>query len=493
MSKRYGAVRALRDVSLAVEPGSVVGLCGHNGAGKSTLVKALAGLVRPDEGEIRVDGRPVRLRDPQHAQAEGIALVAQELSVVGALTVAENLFLGNIGLPMVMGRRRKHALARTLLDRVGLAHIAPGTPVEDLRMGERQLVEIARLLGRDAQLLILDEPTASLSEVEARRVFAAIRSAAGEGRSVLYVSHRLDEVLDICGHVVILRDGALVATSAARDLDRDKLISLMLGEAGRERADPRASGVAKGAPVSIVGLRVPGRVSDFDLQAQGGQIVGLAGQLGSGVSEVLRACAGLIPDADGEVMIGPLRLKLGSPVRSLNAGFVYVSNDRQHEGLFLHQSIARNLTATRLAAISVMGVLSRRRAAAVVTRLAALVGIDRRRLRSAVADLSGGNQQKVLIGRCLERTGSEVLLLDDPTRGVDVGGRADIHRLMRHAAADGAFVLFASSEIDEVLELSDLIVTMARGGVVSRLSRGQADMALVLGDVTGTRREAAST
>ena len=484
ISKRYGAIRALRDVSLAVERGRVVALCGHNGAGKSTLVKSLVGLVRPDQGQILVHGNPVHLRGPQDAQAHRIALVDQELSVVPVLSVAENLFLGNLGQPLIRRPRANHAAAAALLERVGLGHIAPGTPVERLRMGERQLVEIARLLGRDANLLILDEPTASLSDIEIRHVFAAIRAAVAQGRSVIYVSHRLDEIFEVCDEVVVMRDGAVVATAAVSELDRSRLIELMLGEAGQELR-PLEEERASGPGLTVTGLTVPGNVRDFNLRASAGQIVGLAGQVGSGTSEVLRAIAGLVPDATGEVVTAR-RLRLGSPTRAARAGIVYISNDRQREGLFLGQPTGANLTATRLRSLSRLGVLRAGRASATERHLAELVGVERRRLGSAVAELSGGNQQKVFIGRGLDRASTAVLLLDDPTRGVDVGGRAEIHRLIRHAAA-GALVIFSSTELDELLELSDVIVTMFRGAIVSTQPRAQLGPADVLAGMTHAR------
>ena len=486
LSKSFGAIDALKEVSLTVRPGTVVGLCGHNGAGKSTLVKSLVGLVRPESGEIIVGGTPVRLRDPQEAQAHGIALVDQELSLVPVLSVADNIFLGNAGRPLLTHRRSQNAAARALLDRVSLSHISPATPVEELRMGERQLVEIARLLGRESKVLILDEPTASLSEAETQNVFSAIRHAIEQGRGVIYVSHRLDEVLSICDEVVVLRDGTEVATEPVATLSRTRLIELMLGEEGKERSAPVREG-SPGPSVRIRGLSVPGRVRSFDLDLPGGRIVGLAGQVGSGASEVLRALAGLVPNASGEVVLGDGRLRLGSPVRSLAAGAVYVSNDRQGEGLFLGQSASHNLTATRLGAISRLGVLSRSAGSSVVQRLAELVGVDPRRLRTPVVNLSGGNQQKVLIGRCLEREDTRLLVLDDPSRGVDVKGRADIHRLVRHAASAGTPVLFASTELDELLELSDVIVTVFRGEVVSMVDRENARASSVLADMTHAR------
>jgi ABC-type sugar transport system ATPase subunit len=486
-TKRYGAIQALRGVSFSVPRSSVVALCGHNGAGKSTLVKSLVGLVKLDDGEIRIDDDAVQLRDPRDAQAHGVALVDQELSLVPALSIADNLFLGNFRQPFRTRRGQRDATAKALLERVGLGHLSLSTRVEALRMGERQLIEIARLLGRDSRVLILDEPTASLSDAETQRVFAAIRNAIAQGHSVIYVSHRLDEVLSISDRVVVLRDGAMVADEPAASLDRARLIELMLGEEGREFAAVER-GEGGGTTVEIRGVEVPGSVRGFDLQARGGQIIGLAGQVGSGASEVLRAIGGLMPDASGSVTIGGRSLRLGSPVRSLAAGAVFVSNDRGGEGLFLGQATSHNLTAIRLGRLARGAVLSRRRTTTVVKALADLVAIDTGRLRSEVGNLSGGNQQKVLIGRTLERSGTHLLLLDDPTRGVDVAGRAEIHRLVRHAAANGAVVVFASTELDELLELSDVIVTMFGGTIVSHVPGREAKAAALLADMTHVRK-----
>lgn len=484
VSKAYGAVRALRGVSMAVRRGEIHGLCGHNGAGKSTLVKVLVGLVHPDEGEVRVDGQPVALHGTHDAQRHGIALVDQELSLVPDLTVAENLFLGSVGLPFVRLQRREHQRARALLHRVGLSHVSPRTLLQELSMGERQLIEIARLLGRDAKLLILDEPTATLTDAEIERVFAAVRAVVAGGASVIFVSHRLGEVLSFCDRVTVFRDGALVGTRSVQDLKREDLVGMMLGEQGMSGRMSVESRVRRDGGVRVEGLTVPGRLWDFDLTAQPGTVIGLAGQIGSGASEVLRAIAGLEPRASGLVAIDDRPLALAAPKRALRAGVHFVSNDRKGEGLFLEQSIADNLLATRLDQMSFLGVLRRRSMRDQARSLAELVGVDVQRLGARVGAFSGGNQQKVFVGRCLDRPDLRLLLLDDPTRGVDVGGRAEIHRLVKHAGASGATVLFASSELDEILELSDEVVVLFAGRVVARHGREQATAAAVLHDMT---------
>ncbi len=483
ITKRYGPISALDEVSFDLRPGEVHALLGHNGAGKSTFVKVLAGIVQPDSGELLVDGAVASFRNPRDAQAQKIAVVDQELSLVPTLTVGENIDLGNIAAGLGRGRRRRERLER-LLARLGLEDVGIDTPVEELAIGERQLVEIARGLSRDAKVLILDEPTATLSESEIERVFRAVREIVAEGRSVIFVSHRLGEVLALCDRVTVLRDGRRLASRDVGDLDRAGIVRLMLGEAAE--IEVLRAPKTLGAPnqVRITGLSVPDRVRGFDLDAARGEVVGIAGQVGSGASEVLRALAGLIPEARGSVVVGDAHMRLGAPHRSQRAGVVFASNNRKGEGLFLDQSIAQNLVATRLGSVTRAGILDRGAISALAERLADLIGVDRKRLDLPVGYLSGGNQQKVFLGRSLEQRDARLLLLDEPTRGVDVGGRADIHRLILHAAAEGNTVIFASTELDEILDLADTVVTMFAGRVVSIASREQSTAADVLADMT---------
>jgi ABC-type sugar transport system ATPase subunit len=483
-SKSYGAVRALRDVSFDVRPGEVHGLCGHNGAGKSTLVKILVGLERPTEGEIRVRGDVVHFNGTADAQRQRIGVVDQELSLVPQLTVAENVFLGHVDAPFLTSKARLHRHARPLLARVGLAHVPPSRAVEDLEIGERQLVEIARLLGRNAEILILDEPTATLTDAEIERVFETIRAVSRHGAGVVFVSHRLDEVLSLCNRVTVLRDGVNVGTRPVAELTKRDLVQMTLGPEGRELPTTHRARQERTGVVRIRGLHVSDRVSGFDFEAPPGTIVGLAGQIGSGATDILRAIAGLNPNTKGEVMIEGRRVPLASPRGAVRAGVHFLSNDRKGEGLFLDQSLEYNLVATRLSELTTLGVLRRARMRREARALGGLLGVDLRRMAAPVRVLSGGNQQKVFVGRSLKRPRLALLLLDDPTRGVDVGGRAEIHRLVRLAADAGAAVIFASSELDEILELSDVIVTLFAGKVVSQRRRGEATAAQVLSEMT---------
>src|SRR6478672_10883622 len=429
-SKSYGPVRAVRSLSLDVRAGEVHAICGHNGAGKSTLVKALVGLVRPDAGVIRFDGVELSLRNPQDAQAHGIALVNQELSLVPELSVEDNVFLGGLDVPLLYRRRRLSEQARSVLDQLGLRHVQLGTAVETLSIGERPLVEIARLLVRDARLLILDEPTATLSKPEIERVFRATRDLVAQGRSVIFVSHRLDEVFELCDRVTVLRDGRRVATHEIHEIDRRSLIEHMLGEMEGAKAMGEHEHAEPGSGETVVriqGLTVPGSVEGVSLVLERGLITGLAGQVGSGTSTILRALGGLVPGVSGTVSVRGRAVLLNTPRRAVDAGVLYIPNDRQREGLFLGQTVQRNLIVARLRRLSRLGVLLRRRAHRVARELAGMAGVPVERLGSPAGSLSGGNQQKVLLGRALELEGTALLALDEPTRGVDVGGRADIH------------------------------------------------------------------
>jgi ABC-type sugar transport system ATPase subunit len=476
LSRSFGGVPAVREVSFTVGAGEIHALCGHNGAGKSTVVKMLSGQLTPDRGRILIGGTAVRLRSRQAAQRLGIALVDQELSVVPALTVLDNLLLGEFAAPLITRRRGALARCRQVLDELGLTRVEPDQPLATLGLGERQLVEIARALSQDARLVILDEPTATLSDVESERVFAAVRRVAARGCSVLYVSHRLAEVLRLCDTVTVLRDGRHVGTSPAADLTVDELIVRMLGETPHRLAARAAPDPDPGRALRIERLAVPGRLSEFTLTALPGRIHALAGQVGSGAADVLRALAGLHPGATGSVALRERAVRFRDPVACARVGVAFVSNDRKSEGLFLDKTIRWNLVATRLPDLASAGVLRPRREQRAVQRLAASSGLAADRLGATVAALSGGNQQKVFVGRNLDRDNVFALLLDEPTRGVDIGGRAAIHRLLRSAADAGLVVLFASTELEELLELGDVIITMRDGRVVGRYD----------GDVDGT-------
>ena len=483
LARSFGGVPAVIDVSIALRAGEIHALCGHNGAGKSTVVKMLSGQLDPDGGRILVDEEPVQMRSRSAAQRLGVALVDQELSVVPALTVMENMLLGDLDAPLVNRRREAVGHCRRVLDDMGLDGVHPDQLVSSLSIGQRQLVEIAKALSQRARVVILDEPTATLTGLETHAVFSAVRRVAARGCAVVFVSHRLGEVLDLCDRVTVLRDGHLVATTASQELTVESLIVQMLGEAPQRSGTARGPDPDLGHALRFERLAVPGRLEAFSLTAHAGRIHALGGQVGSGAADVLRALAGLHPGATGAVELRQVRVPLGDPVAAVRTGIAFLSNDRKSEGLFLDKSVAANLVATRLPGLARRGIVRRRRERQARQSVAALAGLPDDRLDEPVAALSGGNQQKVFVGRCLGREDVYALLLDEPTRGVDVGGRSAIHRLLREAAQAGMVVVLSSTELEELLELGDVIITMHDGQVVGRYDAG-VDGATLLRDMT---------
>jgi ABC-type sugar transport system ATPase subunit len=483
VTKRFHGIAVLREVSLSFGRSEIRAICGENGAGKSTLVKILTGVHRIDEGEVFLDGRLCDIRYPQQAQELGIALVSQELSLAPNLSVLDNIWLGNREVPLFYRRQSLRERAQRALDQVGLHELSLDTLVEQLSIGQRQLVEIARMLTRNARILVLDEPTATLSDVEIERIFKALRSLRAEGKTIIYITHRLGEVFEICDSVSVLRNGVLVGTRRTQEIDRSELMAMMLGRSIGEMYPSWQD--AAGAPMLAVSdLRVPGVVHGIDLVARGGAVTCIAGQVGSGANDVLRALAGLVVEATGRLSIEGNPLPLRSVPAARDAKVQFISEDRAGEGIFLHLDVSRNLVATQLELHSRLGFLNRKKLRATASRLAAAVGVDSERLRSRADELSGGNQQKLAFGRSIRSSEVGVLLMNEPTRGVDVGARAEIYRLIRTFCDRGCAVVLASSDIEEVLGMGDFIITMYRGRQVGHYGRAEADLHQVLGDIT---------
>jgi ribose transport system ATP-binding protein len=480
ISKRFGSIQALSDVSLEVRAGEVMALVGENGAGKSTLVKILVGLHRPDEGQIFLEGKETDLSSVRRAEGARIAIVQQELSLVRTMSIAENVFLGDTRAQTWRTPRRLVTLAAPFLERVGLGSLDPRQPVGSLSVAERQLVEIARLIARDARVLILDEPTAALSDREIERVMEVVRSVRSEGRSVIYVTHRLGEVFALADRVTVFRDGRSQPPVAVSELDLGRLVERMLGVPLQNLYPPRSAGFGE-TVLRVRGLEMDTLAEPVDLEVRAGEILGLAGQLGSGSSRLLRGLAGVQPRT-GSVTVRDISIPPRAIRRAVRSGLVYCSADRKVDGLFLGRDVDENLTSTALGRVSTSGWLSHRRERRLAAELATRFRIDRARLGSAAETLSGGNQQKVALGKWLAPEPA-VLLVDEPTRGVDVGARAEIYSHLRSLADSGLAIVFASSDMQEVLGLADTIATFYRGHLVNVAPVQETSAAAVMREV----------
>jgi rhamnose transport system ATP-binding protein len=484
VGKSFGAVHALVDVHLELRAGEVHGLVGENGAGKSTLVKILAGVHAPDTGVLTLDGAPVRLGGPADARAAGIAVIYQEPTLFADLSVAENIFISRQPL---RGLRRidpaaTRERARELFARLGV-QLDPDRPARGLSIADQQLVEIAKALSFDARILIMDEPTAALSGVEVERLFAVVRSLRAAGVAVLFISHRFDEVFALCQRVTVMRDGRWVSTDRAEDLDVGELVRRMVG---REisRLFPKEEAHIGDVVLRVRGLTRRGVFDNVTFDVRAGEIVALAGLVGAGRSEVIRAVFGIDRYDAGEVMVAGVALPPNRPAAAVAAGMALVPEDRRQQGLVMELSIERNATLTRRWSLAKFGLLARgaeRRAAREWTQR---LQVKANRLGDPVSTLSGGNQQKVVLAKWLS-TAPKVLIVDEPTRGIDVGTKAEVHRLMSELAGDGVAVLMVSSELPEVLGMADRVLVMHEGRLVREISRDAADEESVMLAATG--------
>lgn len=481
VAKSYGAVKALQQASLTLRAGSVMALLGENGAGKSTLVKVLSGAVRPDRGTIRVEGRDV-LGMPLREHRELVAVVQQELSIVGTLTVGENVFLGNSSTPRVRRMRDLAAAARPLLERVGLTHVDPLAPAATLSIAEQQLVEIARVVARAAPVIVFDEPTATLNDHEIKRVHEVVRRLASDGKGIIYVTHRLGEIFEIADVITIVRQGVAYPSEEVSTLDVDAVIERMIGRRLEELYPPRAENF--GDPVlTLTGALTEGLREPITMTARAGEIVGLAGQIGCGAPQLLRAVVGRQRITGGEVRLrGDVVTGLGV-AGAMDRGVAFCSDDRKYDGTFQPLSVRANFSSPILAGVSRWGWLSRSRERERVDPLALAVGVDPSKLPMAVSSLSGGNQQKVALGKWLSIEPG-LLLIEEPTRGVDVGARAEIYALLRRLADEGLCVVFASSDLAEVHGLSDTVATFFRGRLVRMMPAADWTEASIFADVT---------
>jgi ribose transport system ATP-binding protein len=473
LGKAYG-VKVLEDVSLDLRPGEVHAIVGENGAGKSTLAKILAGLVRPDAGRMTLRGQPFAPRGRGDARARGIAIVHQELSAIATLTVAETLFLDR--LPARAGfvdRRRLREDARAVLTRGGLGDTDPDRLIGTLGLGHLQLVEIAAALARRCDVLLLDEPTAAQSPRESSLLFEQMARLRAEGAALVLITHRLEEVARTADRISVLRDGRLVATCPAADLPRDEIVRLMVGRALTE-AVPRTEATQGEVALRVEGLSGRG-YRNVSFEVRRGEILGLAGLMGAGRTELLRGVFGADPRVSGRVFVGSAATPaaITRPADAVRLGLALLPEDRKTQGLLLPASVRANVTLGSLhRAAGALGNVRGREEEALARPVVEALGVKARSLDQPVAELSGGNQQKVMLGRAFLQDPA-VLLVDEPTRGVDVGARDEVHRQLRELALRGKAIVVASSEIEELFKIADRILVVARGRVAASFHRAE--------------------
>ncbi|MGA7213913.1 MAG: sugar ABC transporter ATP-binding protein [Terrimicrobiaceae bacterium] len=494
--KSFPGVRALRGVSLEVFPGEVHALLGENGAGKSTLIKVLSGVHSPDEGEMRIRGRVVHFSEPGQAQAQGIATIYQEFSLYPELSVAENIFSGHI--PRTLGGfaldwRRAEREAATLLQSLDAADISVRARTGSLSVGNRQRVEIAKALSLKARVLILDEPTAVLTQHDVERLFAIVRNLRSRGAAIIYISHRLDEIFALADRVTVLRDGQWVATQKVEDITEAELIRQMVGRALEEEpiihdAPARRDGNEGKPPILRASnlSRAP-LLSDASLTLHAGEIVGLAGLIGSGRSELAQAIFGTLPPESGVIEVEGRVVTIRNPEDAIRLGIAYVPEDRGRQGLVTAMSVGQNVSMTRLKHLKRGPFLDFNGEKLLAEGYVESLRIKTPNVRETVRNLSGGNQQKIVVAKWLA-TKPRILIVDEPTRGIDVGARAEIHRLIVALARDeGLAVVVISSDLQEVLRLADRVLVMHEGRITGEFTRAEATQEAVLTAALGNR------
>jgi ABC-type sugar transport system ATPase subunit len=482
VGKSFGPTRALDAVSLELYPGEVHVLAGENGAGKSTLIRILSGAITDYEGMLRVGGRPARFSGPEAARTAGVATIHQELSLIGPMSVADNLLLAEPGGFWVPRSRREQARRR--LAGLGL-QIDLDARVESLPISVQQQLEIARALMRDASALVMDEPTSALSDADAERLFERIEELRRQGRGILYISHRMEEIFRLADRISVLRDGRRVLTAAARQLDQGRLVSAMVGrslEPPAPRSGPKRGEILLSA--RSLARRGPVTLEEISFDLRSGEILGLAGIAGSGASTLLHALFGSLGPLDaGSVRLAGEPLSPRSPAASIRRGVVLLGSDRALS-LIAELPITHNATLSSLRRFSRAGFVERGAERAAASAILGRLRLSTAELGAPVRQLSGGNQQKVALARCLLAE-PRLLLLDEPTRGIDVGAKAEVHALIRELAAAGIGVLLVASEMEELLALSDRILVLYRGRIADRLERQEFSRERVLASAMG--------
>jgi rhamnose transport system ATP-binding protein len=484
VSKSFGPVAAVQEVSLPLYAGEAHALLGENGAGKSTLVKILAGVHGADSGELLMDGEPVVFKGPAASRAAGVSVIYQEPMLFADLSVAENIFMGR--QPLGVGRRIDRAAmnreATEVFTRLGV-QLDPERAARGLSVADQQIVEIAKALSFNARVLVMDEPTAALTTVEVGRLFEVIQTLRDQGAAVLFITHRLEEAFASCQRVTIMRDGRSIRTAPIEDVTIDDIIRSMVGR-DLDTLFPKTATEPGEVVLDVEHLCRGGVFDDISFQVRRGEIVALAGLVGAGRSEVARAVFGIDRRTSGTVRVHCAELPNGKPLAAMNAGVALVPEDRRQQGLVMEMSIDQNVALASLGRLRRFGLIRRSSERELATTWAGRLQLKFSRMGNTVSTLSGGNQQKVVLGKWLARNPS-LLIIDEPTRGIDVGTKAEVHRLLNGLVADGVAVLMISSELPEVLRMADRVLVLREGRITAEFTRAEADEDSVMRAATG--------
>ena len=485
-AKAFGGVQALKGAALTLYPGEIHALLGENGAGKSTLLKALAGVHKIDSGSITLNEKTFEQGSTRAARDQGIAVIYQEPSLFPDLTLAENVFVGRqLEKGGVVDWKSMEQQAKSLFDQLGVK-LDPSIRARGLSIADQQIVEIAKALSIQATVIVMDEPTAALSSKEVDRLFKVARSLEAQGCAVVFVSHRLDEVFALCSRITIMRDGATVGTDLAKNLNEAKVIKLMVG---REISElyPKLPAKIREVVLNVEGLNLAGQFADISFQVRSGEIVGLAGLVGSGRSEVVRAVFGVDKYDKGSVSLNGKKLRNGNAAANMNAGLALVPEDRRQQGLFMPTSIAKNSAVTLLKKLAKLFIVRAKSESQLAAEWGKVLQLKYADIQDPVDRLSGGNQQKVVLAKWLA-TEPKLLIVDEPTRGIDVGTKSEVHRLLSQKAQEGMAIIMVSSELPEVLGMADRVLVMREGRMVGEFDRKQATAEKVMAAATGVTK-----
>jgi len=485
ISKSFGKVNVLKNVSFSLKKGEIHALMGENGAGKSTLMKILTGIYPKDAGTIRVRGQEVEMNHPKEAEQMGIAVIHQELNIIPQLTVMENMFLGRdlcYGRTGILRTREMKKKTREYLAQLGV-HLDPDTEAGTLSIGQQQMIEIARALSLNAEVLIMDEPTAALTDREIEALFKVMKGLRARGVGIVYVSHRMEEIFSICDRISVLRDGMFVGTEIIKETDLETIVRMMVGRQLGDRFPERSVQIGE-ERLRVENISDGKVISDISFSARRGEVLGIAGLMGSGRTEIARTLFGIEGKTSGKVFLDGEEIRIRKPDDAIAHGIAFVTEDRKSQGLVLELSVRENIALTNLEALSKNGIISPAKEAQLVRDMIERLNIKTSSSEQTVKSLSGGNQQKVVFGKWLGIK-PKVLILDEPTRGVDIGAKKEIYNIMNQLTAEGVTILMISSELPEILGMSDRILVMHEGKLAAVMDKTQATQEKIMHAATG--------